>query len=136
MDDSEQTALFTRENVVQFELTTWDWLDQSAVVKHWSNVVSIKVCSQLCFQSNKIDFNSWTFDSVTSECSCINLAINYQCRQWFGKAISDDTDQSTKQSIFVMGSKIILKQDCTGVVLQYFIYILSKLLLNRETVGC
>ncbi len=114
VDDSEQADKFSKEKVAHFELGVSGWQEPTEAIKSWDNVVSIKVCSELCLTANSSRINSWIFDSPNSNCTCLDLPPNYQCRQWFGKSVSLEDIEMPDVSFFVMESRAPLKTDCTG----------------------
>ncbi len=84
-----------------------------SVLKTWGNVVSVKVCSSLCLDSKTITYNSWTFDSPQSKCTCLDLPKSHQCRQLWGRSISVQ-DEEAEFSISVVGTLMDISEDCTG----------------------
>ncbi len=100
--------------MAHFELGVSGWQEPTEAIKSWDNVVSIKVCSELCLTANSSRINSWIFDSPNSNCTCLDLPPNYQCRQWFGKSVSLEDIEMPDVSILVMESRAPLNKDCTG----------------------
>ncbi len=97
---------------------------KSTRVHLWTNVQSVEVCAVLSLsllnkeQDEDWLFNSWTFDPEKSTCTTYNLKKESLCKTLLGQSVAG-VDEVLEETIFVLGTKTSIRNDCTGFTLLY-----------------